>query len=140
MNKSRCFTNAFCEICRERDHVMIGRFLDLIYAVDGECGLRFDLRESIRGDNTVFRMHLANGDLDIEPLLEFVLLGPDGAHFGQCIAFDHFLSSPPYEGGVAAVSADGVVLSHFGNIQIIPLSISNSAFKIAEPAAPRTVL
>jgi len=54
-----------------------------------------DVREidtsTLSAGKHVLGMDLTDGDLDIEPFLKLVLQRPDGAHLGQCVAFDHLI-------------------------------------------------
>ena len=47
----------------------------------------------LKPGDTVLGMNLADSDLDIEPLLKFVLKRPNSAHLRQCVSFDHIVGT-----------------------------------------------
>src|SRR5689334_6377509 len=90
MNEPARFTNRLREVRRKSDHIVVRRLLDLVDALDGESSARFDLLESVARNRAHLGMDLAHGDFHVEPFLKLVLLGPECAHLGQCVTFDHF--------------------------------------------------
>jgi hypothetical protein len=95
VDEARGLADVFGQGRRERDHVMIGRLLYLADALDREGRLPPYLPHRRGGNGPHLGVDLADGDLHVQPLPEFVLLGPERAHLGQCVAFDHFLERRP---------------------------------------------
>jgi hypothetical protein len=83
VDEARGLADVLGERRGEGDDVVVGRLLDLADALDGEGGARLDLLDGRRGDRPHLRVHLADGDLHVEPLLELVPLRPERAHLGQ---------------------------------------------------------
>ena len=63
--------------------------LYLANTLNRERRFRSDVSKRVGRDSSILGVDLANCDLDVEPFLKLVLLRPDGAHLGQCVAFDH---------------------------------------------------
>src|SRR6185369_13920725 len=91
MNKTARFTDRLREICRERDHVVIRRLLDLVDALNRKLRARFYLLQRIARNRAHLGVNLADSDFHVEPFLKLVLLRPERAHFGQCVTIDHYL-------------------------------------------------
>ena len=70
----------------EGDDVVTDFGFDLIDAVDGEGALVADGIGGGLGDEAEFSESLGGGDLDGEPAAVLVVVGPDAAHGGACIA------------------------------------------------------
>ena len=79
---------------QEGDDVVLDDLLDLVDPLDREAGLGLDRLQGGRGDLPEPGPGLADGELDVEPSAVPVLFGPDAAHLGECIAFDHRSSIP----------------------------------------------
>ena len=77
------------DLADERDHVVVGRLLDLGDPLDVDRGARLDRRERVGGDEAARGLGAGDRELDAEHLLEAGLLGPDRAHLGQRVAADH---------------------------------------------------
>jgi hypothetical protein len=92
VDEARRLADVFSERGRERDHVVVGRLLDLIDALDREGCLRLDLFERPRRDRPHLGVDFAHGDLHVQPLLESILLRPERAHLRQCVAWNHVQS------------------------------------------------
>jgi hypothetical protein len=89
MNKSRGVADVFRKVRGKGNDIVVRRLLDLVYPLHGERSFGFDLFERVGRYRSIFGMNLADGDLDIEPLLKLILLRPDRTHLGQCVSFDH---------------------------------------------------
>src|SRR6185295_10670111 len=89
MNETGCFANRFRQVRCKRNDVVVRRLFDLVYAIDRETRVRFDLLKSIARDDAVVSMDLAHSDFHIQPLLELVLFGPKRTHFGECVTINH---------------------------------------------------
>src|SRR6185369_15163605 len=90
MNKPARFTNRLSEICRERDHVVVRRLLDLVDALDGEFCASFNLLQRVARNRAHLGVDLTDSDFNVEPFLKLVLLRPERAHLGQCVTIDHY--------------------------------------------------
>src|SRR5690606_36270194 len=66
-----------------------------------EAGVGLDLSDLVLGDDAGVRPGAADGDLHLQPLLELVLLAPDGLHLGAGVAIDHGAAFSNSEGLVA---------------------------------------
>jgi hypothetical protein len=73
----------------KRDHVVIGRLLDLADPFGIDCRFRFDRRERVLGDEATRRLGTSHGDLDAEHVLEPGAFGPERPHLGEGVAGDH---------------------------------------------------
>ncbi len=89
VNEARGLTDVLGERRGEGDDIVVGRLLDLANALDGERGARLDLFHGLARNRPHLRVHFAHGDLHVQPLLKLVLLRPERAHLGQCVAFNH---------------------------------------------------
>ena len=73
----------------EGDHVVLHLALDLQDALDFKPRLLADGARGALGNQPGFRLDLRRGDFHVQPFLEFVLVGPDAAHFRACVARNH---------------------------------------------------
>ena len=73
----------------ERGHVVLGDALDLGDALGVERRLRPDLARIGVGDHAEPGQRLGDEDLDLEPVPEPRLVGPDGAHLREDVPLDH---------------------------------------------------
>ena len=48
-----------------------------------------ELGQGVLGDDAALRPGLTDGELNLEPLVVLVPLGPDAGHLGAGVAFDH---------------------------------------------------
>ena len=77
---------------QEGDDVVLDDLLDLLDPGDREAGLGLDGLQGGRGDLPEPGPGLADGELDVEPPAVAVLVGPNAAHLGEGVAFDHLSS------------------------------------------------
>ena len=77
------------DVGEEGDHVVVGRPLELLGALDGEAGARLDLGQVLGRDHPARRPGAADGQLDLQPARQLGLLGPDRGHRGAGVARDH---------------------------------------------------
>src|SRR5207253_11280703 len=94
MNETRRFTDCFRQIRGEGDDIMVGSFLDLMDARDRE--LRFVLNpfECRARECSHLSVYFADGDLYVQPFLKLCLFRPERAHFGKCVAGNHWVGQP----------------------------------------------
>ncbi len=86
----------------ERGHVVLGDALDLRDAIAVERRLRPDLARIGVGDHAEPGERLGDEDLDLEPVPQPGLVGPDGAHLREDVPLDHcsgWTGSRPVTGG-----------------------------------------
>ncbi len=76
----------------EGDDVVLDFALDFGDAGDVEAGVGAEQAGGLGGDHAEFGQRFGSGQLDFEPLLEFVLVAPDAAHFGAGVSGNHNLS------------------------------------------------
>ena len=76
-------------IFKEGDDVVVGAFLDLVDLRNGEARALANLRGVRRRDLPDFRHRFAGKGFDLEPDLEFSLLGPELAHRRAGISLNH---------------------------------------------------
>ncbi len=89
MDKSRRFADVLRQIRRKSDHVVIRSFsISLIRSTVNAAFAFISARSSAR-NHPVFGVNFADGDLNIEPFLKFIVKSPNRAHFGQCVSFYH---------------------------------------------------
>ncbi len=73
----------------EGDHVMAHFGFDLVDACHVDARPFAQLRGGLFRHDARFGKRLGGGQLDLQPLLEFVFLAPDAAHLRTCVARDH---------------------------------------------------
>ena len=73
---------------RERDHVVADLGLDFVDARDVDARAFAKLRGSLARDNARLGERVRRGQLDVEPLPEFVLVAPDAAHLRTRVSCD----------------------------------------------------
>jgi hypothetical protein len=73
----------------ERRHVVLGDALDRGDALRIERGLRPDLARVVLRDHAEPGPRLGHRDLDLEPVPEPRVVGPDGGHLREDVARDH---------------------------------------------------
>src|SRR5262245_26789298 len=76
-------------IFKKCDDVVVGAFLNLVDLRNGEARALANLRCVRCRDLLDFRHRFAGERFDLEPNLEFSLLGPELAHRGAGISFNH---------------------------------------------------
>src|SRR6185436_5582539 len=81
MDPARRWTNAFADCSRERDDVVLGDLLDLLYTVDAESGAGADLARRLLRHDPGTGHRIDRGQLDLQPSLVFPLVAPDATHF-----------------------------------------------------------
>ena len=77
MNKPRRRPDILGQIRSKGDDVVIGRFLDLIDPLDRNAAFALISANASARNRAVLGMHLADSDLDIQPLLKLILQRPD---------------------------------------------------------------
>src|SRR5947207_3432066 len=82
---ARSRADVFGDIGGKRDHVVVGRALDLADALDAEFRAPLDGCEVFPGNLT----GLASQNLDLEPDGELVLLRPNLAHHLTAVSTNH---------------------------------------------------
>ena len=68
---------------------VVGSLLDLVNALDREFRARFYLFQRVARNRAHLGVDFADGDLDVQPLLELGLFRPERAHFGQGVSRNH---------------------------------------------------
>ncbi len=76
----------------EGDNVVVRLLLDLLNALYGKVGLFGQFLDLFRRDLPEAGAGAADGELDLQPSAELGFLGPEGAHLGEGVAFDHRLA------------------------------------------------
>src|SRR5579859_4982224 len=77
----------------EGDDVMLDLLLDFKNPINFKFSLAADGARGAARNQPGLRLHLRRGDLNIQPLAEFVFVSPDAAHFRACVTCDHVLSA-----------------------------------------------
>ena len=89
VNPARGGADILGDILEERDDIVVRAFFDLADFFDVESSLGADFGGVGFRDRAEFGHRLTGEGFDLEPDFEFALLGPNGPHFRQGIAFDH---------------------------------------------------
>src|ERR1700722_12753752 len=76
--------------CSECDDVVPGLFFDFKDTRDVEGSMTPQERGVFRRDHPQTGQRFGSGKLDLEPLLEFIPIAPDGAHFGTRITRNQY--------------------------------------------------
>jgi len=113
MDPARGRADIFGDSLEERDDIMVRAFLDLADFFDVEGPLRANLGGVGFRDRAEFGHRLAGEGLDLEPDFEFALFGPNGPHFRQGIAFDHWARIKPPMRGRANTGVRGIFAKEF---------------------------
>lgn len=85
----RVIADMLGDVREERDDVVVRDRLDLVDAVDLERGLGADVLRGFLRDFPELCHRIAGGHLDVQDLLPFVLDGPEVAHLGPGVTFNH---------------------------------------------------
>jgi hypothetical protein len=85
--------NGFGNAAQESNDLMFDGSLDLANAHDLETSILFDARNRCLGHFTEAGETLRSQNLDVEPLLKTIFLGPDAAHFRPGVTRDHGVSA-----------------------------------------------
>ncbi len=93
MDVARVRPDLFGDRGQEGDDVVLDDLLDGVDPVDRESGLGLDRPQGGTGNLSQPGPGFADGQLDVQPLAVPVLFGPDGAHGGAGVAFDHSVSA-----------------------------------------------
>ena len=75
--------------CQKGDDVVVGDFLDFEDALGVEARVLLDARDRLGGDFSQLGQRFARQDFKFKPLGKFVFVGPDAAHVGERVTFDH---------------------------------------------------
>jgi hypothetical protein len=89
MDVTRVVADVLGDVGQKGDDVMVGGFFDLFDASGVEARISFDTFDRVIWYFTELREGFAGENLELEPLLELALLGPDAAHLGEGVTFDH---------------------------------------------------
>ncbi|MBA7684285.1 hypothetical protein ES703_92676 [subsurface metagenome] len=89
MNKTGVFAHFFSHRSEESNHIMFHDFFNLFDLLYGKACFVFNPFKSLRRDFTCFCPGFTDSQLNIEPFLVFVFFGPDGAHLGTRVSFNH---------------------------------------------------
>src|SRR6266446_5131116 len=73
---------------------MIGSLLDLKDAVDRELRFALNLFECLARNRSHLSVYFADSNFHVEPFLELGLFRPERAHFGKCVAGNHWVGQP----------------------------------------------
>src|SRR6266481_3271298 len=74
---------------RKCDHVVTRCALDFVDAIDRKARRVFDLIDGLTRYRAHVSMNFTDGYLDVEPLLKSVFVGPNRAHLGPRVSFNH---------------------------------------------------
>src|SRR5579883_3284489 len=111
---------------------MLHLALDFVNAPDIEAGVRAQELRRLRRHHPQLRQRLRGRQLHLQPLLKFVLVAPDPAHFGPRISRNHDVSpeDAPLRYGFAATPR-----GRSGSAKIAELPTAGSArrWKAASP-------
>src|ERR1700742_5234528 len=86
-------SHRFGDGSRERDNVMARRSFDLIDACDIEARLLSEQRGIGGGTSSQASQLFRRRQFHFKPLLKFVLIAPDGAHFRACITGNQYVKT-----------------------------------------------
>ena len=89
MEPARIGAGELFDVGEECDDVVIGPFLNLVDLRNGEARAQANLGCVRRRDLSDFGHRFAGKDFDLEPNLEFSLLGPELAHRSAGISLNH---------------------------------------------------
>lgn len=105
MDVARRRADVLGDVGEERDHVVIGRPLDLANPFDVEFRAPLDRREIFPGNPARF----ARQNLNLQPDGEFVLLGPDLAHHLAAVPANHNPARLADDPGVVNAPPTGIM-------------------------------
>src|SRR5579859_6510653 len=77
----------------EGDNVVLDLLLDFKNSLNFKFPLAADGARRAARNQPGLRLRFRRGDLDIQPLAEFIFVSPDAAHFRARVTCDHVLSA-----------------------------------------------